>query len=276
MDIIKKRDLAIKAAEIRLALLKMLYKQKAGHIPSCFSMVDLLTVLFYKPFINYEAGNPLLSSRDKIIISKGHAAMALYPIFADIGYFPKIELDKFTQQDGILGLYADYRVPGIEGISGSLGHGIGMASGFILADRLDSISRDVFVVIGDGECYEGSIWEAAMFAAHHKLGKLKVILDLNKLCILGKTEELLSLGDLSAKWKAFGWNVICVNGHDLDEISDAYTNAKAQEELPTIIIADTVKGKGIGFMEGNAQWHNKIPNEEQFLQAFKDLEGALV
>jgi transketolase len=271
-----KEGLAAKATKLRLALLKMLHQQKAGHIPSCFSMVDLLTVLFYKPFIKYQVGNPLLETRDKIIISKGHAAMALYPIFADIGYFAADELDKFTQKDGILGLYADYRVPGIEGISGSLGHGIGMAAGFILADRLDGVKRDVFVVIGDGECYEGSIWEAAMFAAHHELGRLKVILDRNKLCILGKTEELLSLGDLSAKWRAFGWNVISINGHDLSEISDAFTKAKAHEGSPTIIIADTVKGKGISFMEGNAQWHNKIPNEDQFAQAFKDLEGALI
>jgi transketolase len=198
--------------------------------------------------------------------------MALYPIFADIEYFDPKELDLFTQPGGLLGLYADYRVPGIEGISGSLGHGIGMASGFIFSDRLDQLNRNVFVVIGDGECYEGSIWEAAMFAAHHKLNNLKVVLDRNQLCILGNTEDLVELGNLEEKWKSFGWNVISIDGHDYEQIDSALMSACDYKDGPSIIIANTVKGKGVSFMEGNAQWHNKIPTEELFAQAFLELE----
>jgi len=262
-----------KSKDFRRTLLKMLYKHKAGHIPSCYSMMDFLTTLYFRSHIQYERGNPKSETRDKIIISKGHAAMALYPIFADLDYFDAAELDLFTQPNGLLGLYADYRVPGIEGISGSLGHGIGMASGFIFADRMDRKSRKVFVVIGDGECYEGSIWEAAMFAAHHKLHNLKVILDRNQLCILGKTEELVELGNLEDKWRSFGWNVISIDGHNYEQIDSAFTNVCDHELGPSIIIANTVKGKGISFMEGNAQWHNKIPTEELFAQAFSELEG---
>lgn len=270
-----KSDLSIvkeKARNFRKTLLKMLRKQKAGHIPSCYSMIDVLTTLFYGGHIQYQRGNPKNQSRDKIIISKGHAAMALYPIFADIEYFDSKELDLFTQPGGLLGLYADYRVPGIEGISGSLGHGIGMASGFIFSDRLDGLSRNVFVVIGDGECYEGSIWEAAMFAAHHKLHNLKVILDRNELCILGKTEDLVGLGNLEEKWKSFGWNVISIDGHSYEQIDSALMSVCDHKYGPSIVIANTIKGKGISFMEGNAHWHNKIPTEELFAQAFLELE----
>jgi transketolase len=269
-----KADLVIikeKARRYRELLLHMLHKMKAGHIPSCFSMMDILTTLYYGGHIRYEPGNPKSLSRDKIIISKGHAAMALYPIFADINFFDSEELELFTKPNGILGLYADYRVPGIEGISGSLGHGIGMASGFILSDKLDNISRNIFVVIGDGECYEGSIWEAAMFASHHKLHNLKVILDRNQLCILGATEDLLELGDLEAKWKAFGWNVITIDGHNYQEIDLALTDICNYKLGPSIVIANTVKGKGVSFMEGDSRWHNKIPTEELFNQAFEEL-----
>lgn len=260
-----------KAKSIRYQLLQLLYEQKAGHIPSCYSMLDFLTVLFYEPHIRFKKGNPGFSNRDKLIISKGHAAMALYPIFADLDYFDSNELKKFTQPGGLLGLYADYRVPGIEGISGSLGHGIGMATGFILSDRMDKIKRDVYVVIGDGECYEGSIWEAAIFAAAHKLHEMKVILDRNELCILGKTEELVALGDLQAKWSAFGWNVIAIDGHDYSAVDKALLESKSCITKPTIIIANTTKGKGISFMEGNASWHNKIPTQDLFDRAFAEL-----
>jgi transketolase len=146
-----------------------------------------------------------------------------------------------------------------------------MGTGFILSDHMDKIKRDVYVVIGDGECYEGSIWEAAIFAAAHKLHEMKVILDRNKLCILGKTEELVALGDLQAKWSAFGWNVITIDGHDYEAIDTALLESKMCKTKPTIIIANTIKGKGISFMEGNASWHNKIPTQELFERAFAEL-----
>jgi len=268
---IKSNSIEAKAAGFRRQLLKMLYQSKAGHIPSCFSMIDILTCLFFNSHINYKKNEPNYINRDKLIISKGHAAMALYPIFADIGYFDSNELNLFTKPGGILGLYADYRVPGIEGISGSLGHGIGMAAGFILSDRIDRIERDVYVVIGDGECYEGSIWESALFASHYSMHHLKVILDRNKLCILGETEKLMALGDLEAKWNAFGWNVISIDGHNFSDINESLLKAKINKANPTIIIANTVKGKGVSFMEGKAEWHNRVPSEEQFKIAFEEL-----
>ena len=168
-------------------------------------------------------------------------------------------------------MYADYRIPGIEGISGSLGHGVGMGAGICLAARIDGQSHRSFVILGDGENYEGSIWESAMFAAHHKLENLVVIVDRNKLCILGRTEDLLELGDLEAKWRAFGWEAVTVNGHSYASLLPAFARIGHTGGKPLCIIADTIKGKGISFMEGRAEWHNRMPSAQQVEQARADL-----
>jgi transketolase len=264
-------DLEDKALWLRRELFEMAMGQKKGHIPSCYSCADIVTALYYGGVLTYKEGAPDYPDRDRVIVSKGHAAMVLYPVLADIGYFPVDELKHFTEPGGLLGMYADFRVPGIEGISGSLGHGLGMGAGFALAARQDGQGYRTFVILGDGECYEGSVWESAMFAAHHKLDNLVAIVDRNALCILGRTEDLMELGDLEDKWRSFGWNAVGIDGHDFDAILDAFAKPEKCDGRPLAIIADTVKGKGISFMEGRSEWHNRMPNEEQMAQARSEL-----
>jgi len=264
-------DLVQRSQWMRRTLFEMVVKHGAGCLPSCLSMVEVLISLYYGGVANVVAGEPRHAKRDRILISKGHAAMAQYPILADYGFFPKAELERFSEPGGLLGIYADFRVPGIEGISGSLGHGIGMGAGICLAARADGQDHRSFVVVGDGECYEGSIWESAMFAAHHRLENLVVVVDRNQLCILGRTEELLSLGSLEDKWRSFGWDVASVDGHSYKALLGAFDRVGHTDGKPYVIISNSVKGKGISFMEGNAEWHNKIPNEQQIARAREDL-----
>lgn len=264
-------DLNAKALWLRQQLFEMCMRQRQGHIPSSFSCAEILVTLYYGGVARWARGEPKHPDRDRVIVSKGHAAMALYPILADIGYFPPEELERFTRPDGLLGMYADFRIPGIEGISGSLGHGIGMASGFALAARQDGRDHRSFVILGDGECYEGSIWEAAMFAAHHRLDSLVAIVDRNKLCIMGATEDLLSLGDLEGKWRSFGWHAVSCDGHDVRALGEAFALAGRTGGKPLAIIADTVKGKGISFMEGRNEWHNRMPSEARIATARAEL-----
>ena len=234
-------------------------------------MVEILVALYYGKVARITPNQPDAPDRDRILISKGHAAMALYPILADFGFFDTVELERFTQPGGLLGLYADFRIPGIEGVSGSLGHGVGMGAGIALASRLDGKAHRSFVVVGDGECYEGSIWESAMFAAHYRLDNLVTIVDRNQLCILGRTEELLALGDLAAKWRAYGWEVETADGHSYTSLMAAFSRIGQTNGKPYVIIAETVKGKGISFMEGNPMWHNRMPSQAQIVQARQDL-----
>jgi transketolase len=255
---------------LRQALFEMVVKHQAGHLPSSFSMAEILVSLYYGGVARVTRGNPKDPNRDRILVSKGHAAMSQYPILADFGFFPAEELDRFTQLGGQLGMYADFRIPGIEGISGSLGHGVGMGAGISLAARIDGQKHRTFVILGDGENYEGSIWESAMFAAHHKLDNLVVIVDRNQLCILGRTEELLELGDLEDKWRSFGWDAVTVDGHSYKSLLPAFERI-GKSGKPTAIIANTVKGKGVSFMEGQAVWHNRMPSEQQVLQARAEL-----
>jgi transketolase len=261
---------------LRRQIFEMVLRQRDGHVPSSFSMAEILVTLYYGGVLRWTRGAPTDPGRDRLIVSKGHAAMALYPILADIGYFPPEELDRFTQPGGLLGMYADVRVPGIEGISGSLGHGLGMACGFCYAARLDGERHRSFVILGDGECYEGSVWESALFAAHQGFDNLVAVVDRNALCILGKTEELVRLEPLEEKWRAFGWHVERVNGHSFAELHDAFALAGRTNGKPLAIVADTVKGKGISFMEGRAGWHNKMPNEEQAAQARLELAARRI
>jgi len=264
-------DLEAKALWLRRKLWDMVMRAKNGHIPSSYSCTEIVTALYYGGVARYTPGNAKDPARDRVIVSKGHAAMVLYPILADIGYFDMAELDRFTQPGGLLGMYADIRIPGIEGISGSLGHGLGMGAGFAMAARSAGETHRTFVVLGDGECYEGSIWESALFAAHHKLENLAAIVDRNALCILGRTEELVAFGDLAAKWRAFGWHTIEVDGHSFDELKEAYGQIGRTDGKPLCIVANTVKGKGISFMEGRAEWHNKMPNADQMAKARSEL-----
>jgi len=264
-------DLQAKTIWLRQQLFEMVMRPKRGHIPSSFSCAEILIALYYGGVAHVVPGKPEDPNRDRIIVSKGHAAMSQYPILADFNFFPKSELLNFTQKDGLLGMYADFRIPGIEGISGSLGHGVGMGAGFSMAARQDEKGHKTFVILGDGECYEGSIWESAMFAAHQKLDNLIVIVDRNKLCIMGETEELLELGDLESKWSSFGWHSCTVDGHSFDELLSAFSLVGRTDGKPLAIIANTVKGKGISFMEGRSEWHNRMPSNSQILEARAEL-----
>ncbi len=267
----KINDLEDKALWLRRQLWDMVMRQRRGHIPSSYSCTEIMVALYYGGVARVVHGQPDDPGRDRIIVSKGHAAMVQYPILADLGFYDEAELERFTQPGGLLGMYADFRIPGIEGISGSLGHGVGMGAGFALAARQDAADYRTFVVLGDGECYEGSIWESAMFAAHHKLDNLVVVVDRNELCILGKTEDLVELGDLEDKWRSFGWEAMTVDGHSFDELMAACAQVGTTRGKPLAIVANTVKGKGISFMEGRPEWHNRMPSEEQLATARAEL-----
>ncbi|CUW38877.1 putative transketolase N-terminal section(Transketolase, N-termina,20-275) [Magnetospirillum sp. XM-1] len=264
-------DLIAKSQWLRQTMFEMVVKQQAGHLPSSFSIAEVLVCLYYAGVARVTRGNPKAPDRDRILISKGHAAMSQYPILADLDFFPKEELERYTQLGGILGIYADYRIPGIEGISGSLGHGLGMGCGMALAARQDGRDNKVFVILGDGENYEGSIWESAMFAAHHQLDRLVAIVDRNQLCMLGRTEDLLRLGDLEAKWRSFGWEVASANGHSYTSLLGAFARIGQTGGKPLVIISNTTKGKGVSFMEGEAVWHNRMPSPEQTELARREL-----
>lgn len=269
-------ELCEKSKWLRKELFEMAMRQKSGHIPSCFSCVEIMISLYYGGVARIITGKPEDPERDRIIVSKGHAAMVQYPILADFNYFQKQELEKFTMPGGLLGMYADNRIPGIESISGSLGHGVGIGAGMALAAKDAGIGYRSFVILGDGECYEGSIWESAMFAAHHKIDNLVVIVDKNKLCILGKIEKLLNQGDLAEKWKSFGWHTISVNGHSHKELHNAFSHIGKTQGKPLAIIADTIKGKGISFMEGRHEWHNRMPDDDLIEQARIELNNSIV
>lgn len=266
-------DLAERARWLRRCIFRMVMAHREGHVPSSFSMAEILTLLYYGGIARLRRGEPGWPDRDRILVSKGHAAHALYPILADLDYFDAAELERFTEPGSVLGMYADNRVPGIEGISGSLGHGLGMGAGFAMAARMDGRSYRTFVILGDGECYEGSIWESAMFAAHHRLDNLVAIVDRNALCILGRTEELVQLNPLADKWRSFGWQVAEVDGHDMTALRGALDHQGRTGGRPLAIIAETVKGKGISFMEGRPEWHNRMPDPQQLEQAWQDLGG---
>jgi len=260
-----------KSQELRIKLFDLVMQDKRGHIPSSYSALEIVINLYYGGIIKYDVKHLDDPNRDRFIISKGHAAMVMYPIFAELGFFDKSELKRFTKPDGILRMYADHTIPGIEAVSGSLGHGLGMANGYAYAAKQDELDYKSFVIIGDGECYEGSVWESAMFASHYQLDNLIVIVDVNGLCIMDKTENCINQGSIEDKFKAFGWETINVNGHSHVDIQRGFEIIHNKNGKPKAIIANTIKGKGISFMENQPLWHNRMPTEEQIKQAYAEL-----
>jgi transketolase len=219
------------------------------------SQVEILTALFYGGVMRFERGNADVGWRDRIIISKGHATMGLYPIFSDLGYFDQNELDLFCSREGMLRLFGNTSIPGIDATSGSLGHGLGIGVGFAIASKHDELDNRVFVIISEGEMYEGSIWESALLAAHRELDNLVIILDRNHKIILGDTEELVRLEPIAEKWKAFGFHTVTVDGHSFPELLEAFGQIGSTKGKPLMVVANTVKGKGIPMMEGEVAWH---------------------
>ena len=261
-----------KSQWLRKEIFEMVIRVNQGHIASALSQCEILISLFYGDILNYKKNNPQYEDRDRFIISKGHSAMGVYPVLADIGYFPKTEIKKYGTYEGILRIYGDKSIPGIDSTSGSLAQAPGIACGFALAPKNDNKNIKTYIILSDGEHYEGSLWESAMFASHHCLDNLIFIVDRNQHIILGKTEDCLKIEPLEEKWKSFGWNTATVSGHDYNELLDALNTAKNYKGKPTVIIANTVKGKGISFMEDVTRWHNTMPNKEEIEIARKDLE----
>jgi transketolase len=268
-------ELEEKANWVRKQTLEMCVCGGGGHLVSSFSCTDILVALYYGGILRFDPANPHWEERDRFIISKGHGANALYPILADLGFFPMDELAHFCGGDSMLGVHPDHNVPGIEVITGSLGHGLGIASGLALAAKMDGKTYRVTSLLGDGECYEGGVWEAAMFAAHHQLDNLTGIIDRNGLSVTDFTEKSLKLDPLVDKWQAFGWDTLTINGHDFREILKALKDdASRTSGKPLMIIGKTVKGKGVSFMENNPLWHTLLPSGEELKRAREELNQA--
>lgn len=265
------QELKQKANAIRQNIITMLVPAKSGHPGGSLSAADILSVLYFHE-MRIKADEPNWPERDRFVLSKGHAAPVLYAALAEKGYFPKEEILGLRQTGRMLQGHPDMkRIPGVDMSTGSLGQGLSAANGMALAGKLDQKDFHVYVLLGDGEIGEGQVWEAAMAAAHYRLDNLTAILDFNGLQIDGPTDEVMSSKPLPDKWRAFGWHVIEVDGNDIEALLKAMAEAKETKDKPTILIAHTVKGKGVSFMENQVGWHGSAPSAEQGEQALKEL-----
>lgn len=262
-----------KANILRQDIVKMLNLSKSGHPGGSLSACEILSCLYFDE-MNIDHKNPKWEERDRFVLSKGHAAPVLYAALAEKGYFDKKELLSLRKAGAMLQGHPDMKgTPGVDMSTGSLGQGFAAANGMALAGKLDNKNYRVYALLGDGEVQEGIVWEAAMFAAHYKLDNITVFLDKNGLQIDGKNEDVMNINPIDEKFKAFGWNVLSIDGHNIEEILSAIESAKSTKGIPTIIIANTIKGKGISFMENVGGWHGTAPNDEQTEIALKELGG---
>jgi transketolase len=246
-----------RSKNLRKMIVRTLEAGKRGHVGAAFSVMEILRVL-YDDILKFDAAHPRWLERDRCILSKGHGCIALYVILADKGFFPEAELWKFCARDGILGGHPEYgKVPGVEASTGSLGHGLSFGVGFALSAKLNREKHRVFVIVGDGECSEGSIWEAALCAAQHKLDQLTVLVDYNKQQTYGTIAEVQGLEPIVDKWASFGFAVREVDGHDLDALRKILSQVPFEPGKPNAIICHTIKGKGVSFTERNLGWHHK-------------------
>lgn len=256
--------------KIRVHILKMMYQSKSSHIGSSLSIVEILVALYFN-ILKIDPKNLSKPNRDIFILSKAHGSAALYAVLAEKDFFPLDYLKKYYVNGGILPGHLDKTsAPGIEFSAGALGHGFAVSIGIAISNKQSKDSGRIFVLIGDGECNEGSIWEGAMLAAHLKLNNLTAIVDYNKIQSFGRTNEVINLEPIVDKWKAFGWQVLEVDGHDFNELIDALNSP---QDKPKIIISHTVKGKGVSFMEDKLEWHYKSPDKDQLEIALKELDG---
>lgn len=267
------QELEFKARQVREDIIDEVYHAKSGHPGGSLSITDILTVLYFKE-MNVNPENPEWEDRDRFVLSKGHCSPALYSCLANRGFFPVEDLKTFRNINSYLQGHPDKnKVPGVDMTTGSLGQGLSAANGMAIAGKMDEKDYRVYCVLGDGEIEEGQIWEAAMAANKYKLDNLCVIVDNNNLQIDGTIEEVMSSYPIDEKFKSFGFQVINIDGHDIEEIIKAFEVARNVKGKPTCIIAKTIKGKGIAFMENQAGWHGKAPNEEQYQQAIDGLRG---
>ena len=260
---------------MRRDIITEVYSAGAGHPGGSLGIADILSYLYFEE-MNVDPKNPKNPDRDRFVMSKGHCAPALYGILAEKGFFPKEDLKGFRSIDSYLEGHPDMKgVPGVDMSTGSLGQGICAANGMALAGKLDGKNYRVYAILGDGELEEGQVWEAAMFAPHYKLDNVTIFVDFNGLQIDGDITKVMNPTPIDKKFEAFGWNVVTCDAHDFDSIEAAVLAAKACKGKPTAVIAKSIKGKGVSFMENEAGWHGKAPNEEEYKQAMKDL-GAEV
>jgi transketolase len=266
-------ELTAIATRIRRNIITSVRDAKSGHPGTSLSATDLLTALYFG-HMRHDPQNPRWEGRDRFVMSKGHGSPGLYGTLAEAGYLERAELSTFRAINSRLQGHPDmHKLPGVETSTGSLGHGLSYALGMALALRLDASDARVYALLGDGECQEGQVWEAAMAASHYKAGNLTAIVDRNGLQIDGATEDVMSLEPFADKWRAFGWRVVLIDGHDFPQILSALTESREQPVLgqPTLILAKTVKGKGVSFMENQVKWHGTAPNAEQAEAALKEL-----
>lgn len=264
-------DLRAKAIDIRKDIVKLINHAGTGHIGGDLSVTDILVNLYYRQM---NVGPDMINdpNRDRFVLSKGHCVEALYAILADLGFFPKEDLETYSQYMSKYIGHPNNKIPGIEVNSGSLGHGLSIAVGMALAARMENRSYRTYVVMGDGECDEGSVWEAAMAANQFKLDNLTAFVDRNRLQISGSTEQVMAQDSAEERWASFGWNVLSIPGNDMQAIDDAIDLSKHTKGKPTVIIANTTKGCGVSFMENLAGWHHKVPTAEQTEAAIKELD----
>ena len=260
------------AKEVRKGIIEEVYSAKSGHPGGALSCADILTVLYFNQ-MNIDEKKPNDSNRDRLVLSKGHASPALYSVLAQKGYFDKELLQTFRKIGSNLQGHPDMnKVAGVDMTTGSLGQGISTAVGMAIASKMDSAGCRIYCVLGDGEIEEGQVWEALMAASKNKLDNLCVILDNNNLQIDGEIEKVGGMSNITEKFLSFGFNVVNVDGHNIDSLIDAFTTAKQTKEKPTAIIAKTIKGKGVSFMENKAEWHGKAPSEEEYEMAIQSIE----
>jgi len=260
------------AKKIRINSLKMANSGGGSHIGSSLSIADILAVL-YSHILKVNPKKPKLANRDRFILSKGHSGAAVYAVLSEMGFFSQSKLKTHYKNGSDLSGHVSHKgIPGVELSTGSLGHGINVGIGMAKAAKLDNLTYKVFVLLSDGECDEGTIWEGAMFAAHHKLDNLVVIIDYNKIQSLDTVANTLELEPFSDKWKSFGWSVVEVDGHNHNELKESFANIPKQKRTPTVFIANTIKGKGVSFMENSVLWHYRCPKGEEFKSALKELE----
>lgn len=268
-------QLELKATKLRKQILEMIVEARGTHIASAFSIVDIVLFL-YSQVLRINPKNPRDARKDKFVLSKGHGCAALYVVLADFGFFPKSVLKSYTAPGSILGGHPDSsKVPGVEISTGSLGHGFSVAAGFALANKIDNNNSLVYCLVGDEELNEGTNWEAAQIATHHKLDNLVLIIDNNKLMISGFAKDILDSLSFEEKFRAFGWNTINTEGHNFSTMDKAFHKATIKNGKPTVIIAETVKGKGISYMENKKEWYSILPNEEQMKIALKELNDRI-
>ena len=275
MDATTKKELMKIACKIRMGIIEGTFHAKSGHPGGSLSIAEDLSYLYWRE-MNVDPKNPKMENRDRLVLSKGHTAPALYAALALKGFFPESELKSLRHIGSMLQGHPDMKhIPGVDMSTGSLGQGISTACGMALSAKISGDSYRTYAILGDGEIEEGQVWEAAMFAAHYKLDNLLAIVDNNNLQIDGTVEEVMSPYPIPEKFAAFGWHVITIDAHDFDEIEKAFEEAKTVNGKPTVIVQKSIKGKGVSFMENQVGWHGSAPNAEQYKQALKELRDTL-